>query len=91
VKVSFEHGPVREFDLIVRTDGLHSTVRRLAFGADRNSSNIGSITSLSRTRTRARRGSLGDRVNMPSKMAGIYRSGNHAEAKAYFMFADRSR
>ncbi len=32
VLVSFEHGPPREFDLVIGADGLHSAVRALAFG-----------------------------------------------------------
>jgi 2-polyprenyl-6-methoxyphenol hydroxylase-like FAD-dependent oxidoreductase len=32
--VEFEHGAPREFDLVVGADGLHSRVRRLAFGPD---------------------------------------------------------
>jgi 2-polyprenyl-6-methoxyphenol hydroxylase-like FAD-dependent oxidoreductase len=32
VEVSFESGPERSFGLVVGADGLHSTVRRLAFG-----------------------------------------------------------
>lgn len=34
VRVKFEHAPPRRFDVVVGADGLHSTVRRLAFGAD---------------------------------------------------------
>jgi 2-polyprenyl-6-methoxyphenol hydroxylase-like FAD-dependent oxidoreductase len=34
VDVIFENSPVRRFDLVVGADGLHSIVRRLAFGAD---------------------------------------------------------
>ena len=34
VAVSFEHTEPRRFDLVVGADGLHSTVRRLAFGPD---------------------------------------------------------
>lgn len=34
VLVSFEKGPPRRFDLVVGADGLHSTVRRLAFGPE---------------------------------------------------------
>lgn len=33
VSVSFAHSTSREFDLVVGADGLHSNVRRLAFGA----------------------------------------------------------
>jgi 2-polyprenyl-6-methoxyphenol hydroxylase-like FAD-dependent oxidoreductase len=34
VRVTFESGQLREFDLVVGADGLHSRVRRLAFGPD---------------------------------------------------------
>lgn len=32
VRVAFDRGPEREFDLVVGADGLHSQIRRLAFG-----------------------------------------------------------
>jgi 2-polyprenyl-6-methoxyphenol hydroxylase-like FAD-dependent oxidoreductase len=32
--VTFEHSRPRRFDLVIGADGLHSIVRRLAFGAD---------------------------------------------------------
>jgi 2-polyprenyl-6-methoxyphenol hydroxylase-like FAD-dependent oxidoreductase len=35
VLVSFEHGPARPFDLVIGADGLHSAVRALAFGPER--------------------------------------------------------
>ncbi|WP_037840091.1 FAD-dependent monooxygenase [Streptomyces sp. NRRL S-337] len=34
VEVTFERGAPRRFDLVVGADGLHSTVRRLAFGPE---------------------------------------------------------
>ncbi|MFI5643213.1 FAD-dependent monooxygenase [Kitasatospora sp. NPDC051705] len=34
VRVAFRHGAPREFDLVIGADGLHSTVRRLAFGPE---------------------------------------------------------
>lgn len=35
VRVSFENGQPRDFDLVVGADGLHSRVRRLAFGPEK--------------------------------------------------------
>ncbi|MFI5840710.1 FAD-dependent monooxygenase [Catenuloplanes sp. NPDC051500] len=34
VRVEFQHGAPRDFDLVVGADGLHSTTRRLAFGPE---------------------------------------------------------
>lgn len=34
VKVGFQRGPSRRFDLVIAADGLHSGVRRLAFGEE---------------------------------------------------------
>ena len=34
VDVTFRHGPARTFDLVVGADGLHSAVRRVAFGPE---------------------------------------------------------
>ena len=35
VLVSFEHGTAHQFDLVIGADGLHSTVRALVFGPER--------------------------------------------------------
>jgi 2-polyprenyl-6-methoxyphenol hydroxylase-like FAD-dependent oxidoreductase len=34
IRVGFDHAPPREVDLVIGADGLHSRVRRLAFGPD---------------------------------------------------------
>ncbi|MGW1742206.1 FAD-dependent monooxygenase [Nocardia sp. NPDC001965] len=34
VEVEFEHAPARRFDLVIGADGIHSRVRRLAFGPE---------------------------------------------------------
>jgi 2-polyprenyl-6-methoxyphenol hydroxylase-like FAD-dependent oxidoreductase len=34
LRVTFQHGPARDFDLVIGADGLHSTVRRLVFGPE---------------------------------------------------------
>jgi len=87
VTVSFERGATRRFDLVIGADGLHSTVRRLAFGPESQFlrymdhyfafANADAALGDDRTVTM---------FNTPGRMAGIYRSGTHAQAKAYFIF-----
>ena len=44
VQVEFKHGKQRQFDLVIGADGLHSTIRRLAFGSqDRFEKQLGYI------------------------------------------------
>lgn len=86
VEVSFQHQPARRFDLVVGADGMHSGVRRLMFGPERQfvcfrqhyfavaTADIG----------------LGDSrwitfYNTPGKAAGISRPAS-GPAQAYFTF-----
>ncbi|MFD9407502.1 FAD-dependent monooxygenase [Streptomyces sp. NPDC059989] len=47
VRVDFAHHPSRTFDLVVAADGLHSSVRRLVFGAEEQfSRHLGSYLSV---------------------------------------------
>jgi 2-polyprenyl-6-methoxyphenol hydroxylase-like FAD-dependent oxidoreductase len=87
VTVAFEKAPARRFDLVAGADGMHSHVRRLAFGAEdefvRHKDHYFAFANA--------RVALGEdrwvtMFNTPGRMAGIYRSGNHAQAKAYFAF-----
>jgi 2-polyprenyl-6-methoxyphenol hydroxylase-like FAD-dependent oxidoreductase len=87
VTVWFDSVGTRRFDLVIGADGLHSTVRRLAFGPEsrflRHKDHYFAFAD-----TEA---SLGENRwvtmhNQPGRMTGIYRSGNHAQAKAYFIF-----
>ncbi|GAA2047463.1 FAD-dependent monooxygenase [Catenulispora yoronensis] len=89
VTVGFEHGPDLRFDLVVGADGMHSTVRRLAFGPEerfiRHKDHYFAFADAADAAAPAE-----DRwmtmFNAPGKMAGVWRSGNHARAKAYFVF-----
>ncbi|WP_214413102.1 FAD-dependent monooxygenase [Sphaerisporangium fuscum] len=87
VTVTFEHAPARRFDLVVGADGMHSNVRRLAFGPEERFVQFKDHY-FAFADTDA---SLGEdrwvtMFNTPGKMTGLYRSGNHAQAKAYFIF-----
>jgi 2-polyprenyl-6-methoxyphenol hydroxylase-like FAD-dependent oxidoreductase len=87
VSVTFERGATRRFDLVIGADGLHSAVRRLAFGPEEQF-----VRYMRHYFAFAKADpALGpDRwmtiYNQPGKMAGVYRSGNHSGAKAYLMF-----
>ncbi|MQY28850.1 FAD-dependent monooxygenase [Nocardia aurantia] len=87
VTVEFERAGRRRFDLLVGADGLHSAVRRLAFGPEQRF-----------VRHRDHYFAFGDAdaalgpdrwvtvYNTPGAMAGVYRSGAHPQAKAYLAF-----
>jgi 2-polyprenyl-6-methoxyphenol hydroxylase-like FAD-dependent oxidoreductase len=87
VTVDFEQGGSRRFDLVIGADGQHSTTRRLAFGPETDYvrfkdhyfafANAGAALGENRWVTM---------YNTPGKMAGLYRSGHHEQAKAYFIF-----
>jgi 2-polyprenyl-6-methoxyphenol hydroxylase-like FAD-dependent oxidoreductase len=87
VTVTFERGATHRFDLVIGADGVHSAVRRLIFGPEERFLRYLRHYFAFATADPA----LGaDRwmtiYNLPGKMAGVYRSGNHTGAKAYLMF-----
>jgi 2-polyprenyl-6-methoxyphenol hydroxylase-like FAD-dependent oxidoreductase len=87
VTVTFERGATRRFDLVIGADGLHSTVRHLAFGPESQFLKyMGHYFAFANADP-----ALGEQrwmtlYNLPGKAAGVYRSGNHAGAKVNFMF-----
>ncbi|WP_433225197.1 FAD-dependent monooxygenase [Actinomadura formosensis] len=87
VTVTFEHAPARRFDLVIGADGMHSNVRRLAFGPEERfvafKDHYFAFADADAALGEDRWVTM---FNTPGKMTGIYRSGNHAQAKAYFMF-----
>ena len=87
VTVTFEKAPARRFDLVAGADGMHSHVRRLAFGAEdefvRHKNHYFAFADADAALGEDRWVTM---FSTPGRMAGIYRSGNHAQAKAYFAF-----
>jgi 2-polyprenyl-6-methoxyphenol hydroxylase-like FAD-dependent oxidoreductase len=87
VTVAFEKAPARRFDLVAGADGMHSHVRRLAFGPEaefvRHKDHYFAFANADAALGEDRWVTM---FNPPGRMAGIYRSGNHAQAKAYLAF-----
>jgi 2-polyprenyl-6-methoxyphenol hydroxylase-like FAD-dependent oxidoreductase len=87
VTVTFDHAGSRRFGLVIGADGMHSNVRRLAFGPEseflRYKDHYFAFANADAALGENRWVTM---YNQPGKMAGVYRSGNHAQAKAYFVF-----
>jgi 2-polyprenyl-6-methoxyphenol hydroxylase-like FAD-dependent oxidoreductase len=85
VTATFAHAPARRFGLVVGADGLHSAVRRLAFGPEERFVRYrGHYFAFADASAELGEDCWMTMYNTPGKMAGIYRSGNHPQAKAYF-------
>ncbi|MFG3442527.1 FAD-dependent monooxygenase [Nonomuraea sp. NPDC047897] len=89
VRVDFRHGAPRTFDLVIGADGLHSNVRRLAFGPEEEYvRHLGyyAATWVLPDYLGLGRGSVGH--NMPGRLASV--GGHHRDqgrAGAFFVFA----
>ncbi|MEU0811184.1 FAD-dependent monooxygenase [Streptomyces sp. NPDC005970] len=89
VRVDFRHAASREFDLVIGADGLHSNVRRLAFGPEEDYvSHLGYYAATWRLANERgwERGSVG--YNTPGRLASV--GADHrdpARAGAFFVFA----
>ncbi|MCX5199805.1 FAD-dependent monooxygenase [Streptomyces sp. NBC_00249] len=91
VDVTFRRSPSRRFDLVIGADGLHSNVRRLAFGPEeRHVTHLGyyaATWSLPRDQAPALRpGSVGH--NTPGRLVSVAASPTDpTRANAFFLFA----
>jgi len=86
-EVSFEHGAPRRFDLVIGADGLHSNVRRVAFGAETGFSTfIGAYLAVLSVPNYLHLD--GDMIvcSDPGRMAGIYSARHMTDARAVFLF-----
>jgi 2-polyprenyl-6-methoxyphenol hydroxylase-like FAD-dependent oxidoreductase len=94
VKVTFERGAPRAFDLVVGADGLHSNVRKLAFGAESEFvSDLGYYMAIFATTPPLDLEGWQLMYSMPGKsqvggrMASLYPTRNNTEARGMFFFA----
>jgi 2-polyprenyl-6-methoxyphenol hydroxylase-like FAD-dependent oxidoreductase len=90
VDVTFERGAPRRFDLVVGADGLHSNVRGLAFGAEKNFIHeLGFYASVATVENHLGLDHTGQLMNSPGKTVGTYSARDNTEAKALFYFASK--
>jgi 2-polyprenyl-6-methoxyphenol hydroxylase-like FAD-dependent oxidoreductase len=88
VDVTFERCGSRRFDLVIGADGLHSNVRRLAFGPEAQYvHDLGYYNSVFTVDNHLGLDHSARFVNAPGKTAGTYSARNNTEAKALFYFA----
>jgi 2-polyprenyl-6-methoxyphenol hydroxylase-like FAD-dependent oxidoreductase len=92
VAVGFERGPAREFDLVVGADGVHSNVRRLAFGPEAQFvRDLGAYVAIFTMRAPVDLGGWELMHGIPAKGGGktaaLYPLGDTGRAIAMFFFA----
>jgi 2-polyprenyl-6-methoxyphenol hydroxylase-like FAD-dependent oxidoreductase len=88
VRVSFERGQQRTFDLVVGADGLHSGVRALAFGYESQFiRHLGCYISIFTTANELDLDRWELFYSAPGRLANIYSAQQNTEAKALFAFA----
>jgi 2-polyprenyl-6-methoxyphenol hydroxylase-like FAD-dependent oxidoreductase len=88
VKVSFERGAPRSFDLVVGADGLHSGVRGLAFGPEsRFVRDLGAYVASFTAQSRLDLDGWELLHSAPGRTAGLYPVRRGGQAKAMFYFA----
>jgi 2-polyprenyl-6-methoxyphenol hydroxylase-like FAD-dependent oxidoreductase len=86
--VSFERGAPQTFDLVVGADGLHSTVRRLAFGDEAQfTRDLGCYVSIFAAHTNLNLDGWEQMYRMPGGTAALYPMRGIHEARAMFYFA----
>jgi 2-polyprenyl-6-methoxyphenol hydroxylase-like FAD-dependent oxidoreductase len=87
VRVEFEQGAPRHFDLVVGADGLHSGVRRLVFGPESDFSHyMGAYLAVM---TLPNHLGLENRVVLygaPRRVVGVYSARNLPDARAVFLW-----
>lgn len=87
VEVRFESGRVRSFDLVIGADGLHSNVRRLAFGPEEQFvRDLGLYASIFTVPNRLNLDYSGRLFSAPGTIAGVYSARQNRVARALMFF-----
>lgn len=87
VKVSFQHGPPRRFDLVVGADGVHSTVRRMTFGEESAFvRDLGAYVAIFTVASHLDLDGWELMHSAPGRTAALYPVGRTGQAKAAFYF-----
>ncbi|PSL50350.1 2-polyprenyl-6-methoxyphenol hydroxylase-like FAD-dependent oxidoreductase [Chitinophaga niastensis] len=88
VEVTFEHHPARHFDLVIGADGLHSNVRKIAFGDEAKfCHDFGLYIAIFTTPNFMNVGMNGLFYSTPGKRVGFFGARQSTEARASFYFA----
>jgi 2-polyprenyl-6-methoxyphenol hydroxylase-like FAD-dependent oxidoreductase len=88
VTVTFERGAPRRFDLVIGADGLHSNVRRLAFGPEeRFVKHLGVYCAIFTTANRLGLEYTGHAYRTAGRLVAMYSARHNTEAKAVFYFS----
>ncbi|GIH24561.1 FAD-dependent oxidoreductase [Acrocarpospora phusangensis] len=87
VWVTFERAAPRRYDLVVGADGLHSNVRALAFGPDRDAiEHLGLYCAVFTMDNHLGLDHAGLTYVVPGKVVCVYSARHNTEAKAMFFF-----
>jgi 2-polyprenyl-6-methoxyphenol hydroxylase-like FAD-dependent oxidoreductase len=87
VHVTFERAAPRTFDLVIGADGMHSNIRRLAFGPeDRFARDLGLFVSIFTVPNAAGLDRTGLLYSVPGRTAGLFDAGDPERAIAQFYF-----
>ena len=87
VEVTFERGPRRTFDLVIGADGLHSNVRRLAFGPEpAHLRPLGHHIAIFTVPGEFGEEGIELMHPAPGRSVGVYRTAGAPDARALFLF-----
>ena len=87
VTITFESGLVRDYDLVVGADGVHSNVRSKAFGDERRFvHDLDMCVSIFTVPNRLQLDYSGRLFSQPGTVAGVYSARHNTEARAMFFF-----